>query len=246
MSSNESASLNLPPVALLGGGLATRLRPMSETIPKALVDVAGKPMALRQVELLRSKGIRQVVWCVGYLGEMIQALLGDGSAYGISIAYSFDGDRLLGTGGALKKALPLLGPEFFVLYADAYLDCDYRALFGAYRAANMPGLMTIFRNENRLDRSNVIFENGRILRYDKRNHVPKMCYIDYGLSVLRADVFKDIPDGEPWDLADIYSQMAQRGEITGYQVYHRFYEVGSLESLEEARRHFEKQNRDES
>src|ERR1043166_4324477 len=119
-----SLSLSKIPVAILAGGLATRLRPITEKIPKSLVPVAGKPFLAHQLELLHSRGIRRAVLCIGYLGEMIQRDFG-AEAFGVKLDYSFDGSKLLGTGGAIKRALPKLGEEFFVLYGDSYLPIDY-------------------------------------------------------------------------------------------------------------------------
>jgi N-acetyl-alpha-D-muramate 1-phosphate uridylyltransferase len=227
----------MPTLALLAGGLATRLRPITETIPKALVEVAGKPFVVHQIELLRRHGITKVVLCVGYLGEMIRETLGNGSAYGVNVRYSFDGPRLLGTAGALKQALPLLGDKFFILYGDSYLDCDYRAIYAAFRQSGKPGLMTVYRNDDQWDRSNVIFNDGTIHRYDKRSRTPDMRHIDYGLGLLRRSVFDVVPDDEPSDLADIYHHLAENRLLAGYEVLTRFYEIGSHEGLEETRQH---------
>src|SRR5438132_4448594 len=176
------------PVAILAGGMATRLRPITEKIPKALVTVAGEPFLAHQLRLLSSAGLRHVVVCAGHLGEMIEAEFGDGATFEMRIDYSFDGPLLLGTGGALRRALPLLGEKFFVLYGDSYLPIDYREPGRAFLASEKPALMTVFKNDGRWDTSNVWFDGKQILRYDKREPGPEMRYIDYGLGVLRADV----------------------------------------------------------
>ncbi|MBX3064501.1 MAG: nucleotidyltransferase family protein [Anaerolineae bacterium] len=224
-----------PAVAILAGGLATRLRPITETIPKALVEVADQPFIVHQLELLRRNGLTRIVLCVGYLGEQIEQVLGDGSGCGVQVSYSFDGAKLLGTAGALKKALPLLTDSFFILYGDSYLNIDYQAVYRAFRAAGQPGLMTVFRNADQWDRSNVIYADGRIVRYDKRNCVPEMQHIDYGLGILNRDVLAPVSDEQPTDLADIYRDLAAQGKLSGYEVFTRFYEIGSHEGLEETR-----------
>src|SRR6266480_3410683 len=160
------------PVAILAGGLAKRLRPITETIPKALVTIAGAPFLAHQLRLLHFAGLRRIVICAGYLGEMIEAEIGDGASFDLRIEYSFDGPRLLGTGGALKRALPLLGRRFFVLYGDSYLPIDYRKVALAFVTGGKAGLMTVYRNEDRWDGSNVQFEAGEILRYDKTKRPP--------------------------------------------------------------------------
>jgi len=224
------------PVAILAGGLATRLRPITEKIPKALVDVAGKPFVVHQLELLRARGIRRVVLCLGHLGEQVEALVGDGRAFGLEVACSYDGERLLGTGGALRRALPALGERFLVLYGDAYLDCDYAEVARRFVESGRLGLMTVFRNAGRWDESNVVYREGRILRYTKGSRDPEMEHIDYGLGGLRAEVFASYPEGAPLDLAAVYQDLLARGELAGHEVARRFYEIGSPEGLAETRR----------
>ncbi|MFZ4398117.1 MAG: sugar phosphate nucleotidyltransferase [Kiritimatiellia bacterium] len=172
------------PVAILAGGLATRLRPVTTRIPKILIDVAGRSFAEHQLTLLQRQGITRVVYCVGYLGEQVREALGDGARWGMQLEYVFDGPKLLGTGGALVRALEQLDESFFVLYGDSYLTCDFVAVAEAYRRSGKSGLMTVFRNEGAWDRSNVAFAEGRILRYDKLADAPEMRYIDYGLGIL--------------------------------------------------------------
>lgn len=221
------------PVAILAGGLATRLRPLTERVPKSLLPVAGRPFIFHQLELLRRQGIGRVVLCVGHLAGEIRSALGTGSGAGLEIEYSFDGAEPLGTGGALKQALPLLGPEFFVLNGDSYLPCPLAAIQAAYHASRRPALMTVLRNANRWDRSNVLFENGELLVYDKRSPRPDMLYIDFGLSVVSRAVFADY--AAPFiDLADIYRQLALRGELAAFEVSGRFYEIGSPQGLRDA------------
>jgi N-acetyl-alpha-D-muramate 1-phosphate uridylyltransferase len=224
------------PVAILAGGLATRLRPVTETIPKALVDIDGEPFVAHQLRLLRNTGgIELVVICAGYLGEMIREFVGDGSRLGLEVLFSFDGDRLLGTGGAIRKALPLLGDAFFVLYGDSYLPCDYRAVQTAFKASGKEALMTVYLNKGLWDTSNVEFADGRILAYDKKNLTPRMHYIDYGLGIFRASAFDAVPEGEPTDLGDLYSRLAREGRLAAFETAERFYEVGSPGGLEELR-----------
>jgi MurNAc alpha-1-phosphate uridylyltransferase len=223
------------PTAVLAGGLATRLRPATETIPKALIEIGGRPFVEYQLEWLRDQGIDRVVFCVAYRGEMVQEALGDGSRWGLSIDYVFDGDRLLGTGGALKRAVPALGAAFFVLYGDSYLSCDLPAIERSFFAASRPGLMTVLRNDDCWDRSNVLFQEGRIVRYDKENRTPDMHHIDYGLGVLTERALAPFRADEPFDLAAVYKRLLGAGELAAFEVFERFYEIGSPEGLEETR-----------
>jgi NDP-sugar pyrophosphorylase family protein len=221
------------PAAVLAGGLATRLRPITEKIPKAMVEVAGRPFIEHQLALLRRNGTRRVVLCLGHLGEQIERHLGDGSTWGLELRYSHDGDRLLGTGGALVRAAPLLGPAFWVLYGDSYMDIDYPAVLRRFRAGDHDGLMTVLHNDNQWDRSNVIFRAGRLLCYDKRAPRPEMTHVDYGVSLLRAAALAWLPADRPCDLADLYTELVAEGRMVGYEVRQRFYEIGSPRGLQE-------------
>ncbi len=247
-----SAPLEIP-VAILAGGLATRLRPITEKIPKSLIPVAGKPFLAHQLELLRSRGICRAVLCVGYLGEMIQRQFGDGSTFGVKLDYSFDssrrsdwprrsetktgaeadGPQLLGTGGALKRALPLLGMEFFVLYGDSYLPIEYRPIAEFFRRSGKLGCMTVYRNEGRYDASNVVFRDGSVVVYDKKIRLPEMHHIDYGLSLFQAAAFDAYPADKPFDLAEVMGKLVREKQLAGYEVRERFYEIGSPAGLTE-------------
>jgi NDP-sugar pyrophosphorylase family protein len=221
------------PVVILAGGLATRLRPLTEKIPKSLVEVAGHPFLEHQIALLRKNDVTEIYLCVGFLGEMIEELFGNGEQFGIQIIYSYDGDKLLGTGGAIKKVLPMLPEDFFVLYGDSYLPIDYQAVATHFRASGKPALMTVFRNDDAWDRSNVWLEEGTIRRYSKTERLPQMRYIDYGLTACSQPIFENYPAHEPFDLAIVLEKLSQRGELAGYEVHQRFYEVGSHEGIKE-------------
>lgn len=219
------------PVAILAGGLATRLRPLTERLPKSLLPVAGRPFIEWQLELLAQQGITEVVLCVGFLAGQIRDALGDGAAYGLRLRYSSDGGTALGTGGALRRALPLLGEEAFVLYGDSYLPCAFDAAQSAYEASGAPALMSVLRNENRWDRSNVLVQDGRIIEYNKHAPHAGMAHIDYGLGVVSASCLAGLCDGEPFELSDLYHQLSLRGELAGFEVRERFYEIGSWQGM---------------
>ena len=221
------------PVALLAGGMATRLRPITEKIPKLLVEVAGEPFFSHQLRLLKKSGLTKIVLCVGYLGEMIIEQYGDGSKWGVSIEYAFDGPKLLGTGGALIAALPKLGDAFYVLYGDSYLPVDYRAVGDFFLRSGKLGLMTVYENHGRYDTSNVEFTGGEIKTYDKKHRAPAMRHIDYGLGVFRAAAFDGFARDTVVDLAAVQTQLCQRRQLAGYEMRQRFYEIGSHEGLNE-------------
>jgi N-acetyl-alpha-D-muramate 1-phosphate uridylyltransferase len=224
----------LMPVVILAGGLATRMLPETERIPKALLEIEGHPFLWHQLQLLKRHGARRIVLLVGHLGEAVQEKFGDGSGLGMAIEYSYDGPALLGTAGAIRQALPLLADSFFVLYGDSYLPCDYRRVEEAFRRAGSPGLMTVYRNDGRYDGSNVEYDGNRILRYDKRDRTPAMRYIDYGLSAFDPGVFAALPAGTPCDLASVYQDLLTAGNLASFEVYERFYEIGSPEGLRDA------------
>ena len=219
-------------MAILAGGLATRLRPITEKIPKSLVPVAGRPFLAHQLEMLHARGIRRVVLCIGYLGEMIEKEFG-AEAYGVQLQYSFDGPKLLGTGGAIKRALPLLGPEFFILYGDSYLPIPYAPVAETFHRSGLPGLMTVYHNRGLYDASNVVFRDGQIAVYDKKLKLPEMHHIDYGLSVFQASVFDAYAADEAFDLAAVMGRLVQEKQLAGYEVRERFYEMGSPAGLAE-------------
>lgn len=220
-------------VAILAGGQAKRLRPMTETTPKSLLELNGEPFAVHQLRLLRLKGIRRVVMCVGHLGRLIQKAIGDGAGLGIEVDYSFDGPTLLGTAGAVKSALTKLGDSFFVLYGDSYLPCDYAAIARGFEDSGAMALMTVFRNEGKWDASNVEFEKGKILAYSKTERTPGMRHIDYGLGVFRSEAFDQVPEAKTYDLAELYADLLGRRQLAAYEVRERFYEIGSPAGLRE-------------
>jgi NDP-sugar pyrophosphorylase family protein len=221
------------PVAILAGGLAMRLRPATEKIPKSLLEVNGEPFIAHQLRLLKANGVTRVVLCVGFLGEMVRDVVKDGQAFGMEVKYSFDGPSLLGTAGALKRSLPLLGRAFLTLYGDSYLLCDYAGVAKAFEESGKQALMTVFHNEGQWDTSNVEFENGRILAYNKKVRTPRMKYIDYGLGAFTAKAFERVPPEKAFDLADLYQAILADGELAGMDIAQRFYEIGSPEGLAE-------------
>lgn len=227
------------PVAILAGGLAKRLHPMTLTIPKSLVSIAGEPFIVHQLRLLRREGVDRVIICAGYLGEMIADFIGDGRKFGLDVVYSFDGGVPRGTGGALRHALSLLGSKFFVLYGDTYLDIAFAPILLAFKRSGAPALMTVFCNNGRWDTSNASFD-GDLVRYNKRKPEPDMKYIDYGLGILTEKPLLEhedkmrLKDTEAFDLADVYERLAASGQLAGYEALHRFYEIGTFSGCAEA------------
>lgn len=223
----------MPTVALLAGGLATRMRPATLKLAKSMLPVAGEPMLGHQLHLLAGQGVQRVVLCCGYLEEQLQAYAGDGSAWGLQVRYSSDGAQLLGTGGALHRALPLLGSRFAVMYGDSFLPTDLGAVWRAFLDSGRQGLMTVFRNDGLWDTSNVWFTKGRIAAYSKSQRMPSMRHIDYGLNCFVSEVFAPWPAEARFDLADVHATLLARDQLAGYEVQERFYEIGSPAGLAE-------------
>jgi NDP-sugar pyrophosphorylase family protein len=225
--------------AILCGGLATRLRPLTEKTPKSLVEVAGKFFVDWQLTLLARKGIRHVVLCLGYMGEEVERVVGNGEQWGLKVDYSYDGPQLQGTAGALGKARGYLNDPFWVLYGDSYLDFDYQGASDYFeqKGKGKLGLMTVFANRNRWDKSNVVFKNGHISSYDKTKQTSEMDHIDYGATILRLSAF-DLIRKTPYDLAHLYTQLVDSDLMLGYEVAERFYEIGSYEGIANAARYF--------
>ena len=195
------------PVAILAGGLAKRLRPITETIPKALVEVAGRPFIEWQLDYLHSQGVTHIVLCLGYLGEQVENLIGD---------------------------------AFFVFYGDSYLPIGFVDVEKCFLAHDQPTLMTVLKNGDRWDRSNVLFSEGKLIEYNKHAPSENMAYIDYGLGVLSADVLLDYPEDQAFDLAELYHRLSLDGRLAGYEVFERFYEIGSLEGLKETEEYLQR------
>lgn len=222
---------------VLAGGAGTRMRPLTEEMPKALVPVLGKPFADWQLELVAERGVERVLYSVGYRGEMIREHVGDGGRFGLEVGYVDEGQHLRGTGGALRLALDLgeLEEAFFVLYGDSYLPVDFGAVERAWEQTPLPALMTVFRNDGQWDRSNAIYDDGRVVLYDKdrpADRVEEMHWIDYGLSILSREVVAErVPPNGVTDLADLMRELSVEGKLAGFEVSERFYEAGSPEGL---------------
>lgn len=227
------------PCVILAGGVGTRMRPIAERIPKALIPVKGRPFAELQLEWLRSQGTERVVYSIGFLGDMLRVHVGDGTRFGLRVDYVEDGDELRGTAGALRVVVDsgLVTDAFMVLYGDSYLTVDLRRVEQAFHNSALPALMTVLRNENRWEASNAIVRDGRVVLYDKARPDPvasEMAWIDYGLSVLtRQVILEAVPAGVVVDLADVMRDLSSAGRLAAYEVTHRFYEIGSPQGLAE-------------
>lgn len=227
---------------ILAGGLATRMRPVTESIPKSLIPVLGRPFIDLQLDWLKRNGVQSVVLSIGYKGEQIRSHVGDGSAWGIKVTYVDESNNLRGTGGALRLALDngVLEERFFVVYGDSYLPLDLRPVWQAFLASGKAALMTVFKNAGAWEKSNVIFENGVLKLYDKSAPPDdaRFQYVDYGLSLFSSDTISHyIPPNVVMDLAAVMSRLSLEGQLAGYEVFERFYEIGSPTGLADLEQH---------
>lgn len=222
-------------IAVLAGGLGTKLRPMTEEMPKCMIPIRNKPFLQYQIELFKQNNIKDIVLCIGYKSEKVMDRFGDGSEFDVNIRYSVEDEGLLGTAGALKKAAPLLDEVFLLIYGDSYLMLNFKRVLDYFRKRNKLGLMVVYKNVNKYGRSDVALENGYIGVYDKNRQTGGMVYINYGLSALRKKALNSVPDGKTMSLQDFYKILIERRELLAYEVCSRFYEVGSFEGLKEFR-----------
>lgn len=218
---------------ILAGGLGTRLTPLTNSIPKAMVPVCGRPFLTYQLEYLVHHGIRDVILCVGYLGHRVESYFGDGHRFGVAIRYGYDGDRLLGTAGAIKNIEHYLADTFFVTYGDSYTVVDFASIMDGFVKRGSLGLMVVLKNEGRWDDSNVVLDGEHVGAYDKRHRDPRMQYIDFGVSAFRRQAFHDVPTGVPVDLDHVYQRLIAQRQLLAYETNHRFYEIGSFGGLRE-------------
>lgn len=220
-------------IVVLAGGLATRMRPITEEIPKALIEVKGRPFIDHQLELFKQNGITDVLFCIGYRGQQIINRCGDGSRFGLNVEYSDEGDKLMGTAGALKKAEQLLQDNFMVIYGDSYLTTDFQRVANFFNEHDKTGLMTVFKNTLEYHPSNAAVIDDLIVKYDKETPTPDMKYVDYGLNMFRKSILDYIPADEVMQLEQLHQELIQEKQLLAFEVQERFYEIGSAKGLKD-------------
>ena len=233
------------PVVILAGGIASRLYPITKKIPKSLININGKPFIHHQLKLLRQKHVKDVIICLGTFGERIETFVGNGLWWDLNVRYSHDGSPLLGTGGAVKNALHLLPDVFFVMYGDSYLDIDLTELEKKYHTEKKSILMTVYRNDNKNDKSNILVKDSKIISYDKVNPTKEMKHIDYGISIVHKSVF-DSYNGV-FDLATVFHDYIKKDQVSCFETITPFFEIGSFKGIERLKQHIgDKNDRDSS
>lgn len=220
-------------VAILAGGQATRLRPLTEETPKSMVEIQGRPFLEYQLELLRRNSIQDIVLCIGYRGEQIESYFGNGKRFGVNIRYSYEREQLLGTAGALKNAGSLLEDIFFTMYGDSYLFLDFAEVMSYFKSENKLGLMTVYKNCDRYDRSNTVVEGNLVTKFSQKEKAKDMVYIEYGANIFKKEVLNYIPEKQPYSLNEVFLGLIDKRGLLAYEVKERFYQIGSPQGLEE-------------
>lgn len=223
---------------ILAGGLGTRLLPLTSTVPKSLVSVAGRPFIAWQLERLRASGIDDVIVCAGHFGERIAAFLGDGARFGVRARFAFDGPTPLGTAGALRGALPWLDSTFVVTYGDSYLEFDYSSLLRDLDAhPEAEATLAVYENRGAFDTSNVALDGDWVARYAKGACDPGLDHIDYGAMAMRRRVIERLPGHGPFGLDALQAELASAHSLRALRQSQRFYEIGSKSGLAELESH---------
>ena len=230
-------------IVILCGGIAIRLFPLTKKIPKSLIRFAGKPFLEYQLELLKKNGIFDIVLCIGYKGEQIKKYFKDGRKFGLKIKYSSDKKKLLGTGGALKKAENLLEDSFLVMWGDSYLPFNFQKAIKFFKKSNKPGMMIVFKNLNKYEPSNVEVKNNLVKSYSKKRKTKKMKYIDYGISIYRKEVLKHLPKNQICDLTKLQQALIKKRQLLAYPAEKRFYQIGSPDGLEELKNYIKRKTK---
>ena len=227
-------------VVILAGGLGSRMRSHAPDLPKALIPISNRPFIEYQLDLLAAQGLKDVLICAGYLGGLIEDHVGNGRKWQVDVQYSHETpDRLLGTGGAVVNALPMLGETFFTLYGDSYLPTNYSAIIEAFNRSSDDSIMAVYRNEGQWDASNVSVENGMVSLYSKSAPADQVDHIDYGITGFHRchiEAYKDAT--MPLDLATIQGDLAAQGCMRAFEAHERFYEIGKPEGLAELETYF--------
>lgn len=247
MNEDELKQLLSPvPFLVLVGGMGSRLGNAAADRAKCMVDVGGEPFVSHMLKLLKEKGAQKVVLLTGHKGEQVREFVKDGKAFDLEVTYSDDGQSALGTGGAVKKAASELSGTVAVMYGDSYLDIPMSSILQRFEKCAQSGLMTVIQNHDAVSKqkSNVEYDAKRTLikAYSKKNPTDVMTYIDYGLSFFDADVLKKFSQDGEFDLGEIFTKQAEAGQLAGYEVQRRFYDINTPESLIETRASLSRNN----
>jgi NDP-sugar pyrophosphorylase family protein len=223
----------IPSVAILMGGLGTRIQALSSSTPKSLIKIASRPFIDWQLDYLEDQGVQDVVLCLGHLGQDIENHIHNHPRKKLNIKLSYDGPKPLGTGGAIINALHLLTEDFFVIYGDSYFSESFslKKMYEVYQQSSIPACMAIFHNQQNFDRSNVDFDQAPFIQYKKSKKQNSMEWIDYGISILSKKLLEPLPKALGIDLADFFQEISYKNQMIGFPATERFYEIGSYEGI---------------
>ena len=220
-------------ILIICGGLGTRLYPITKNLPKSLIEINNRPFIYWQLKYIEQQGFKDIHLCLGNMGEMVEEAVKKFKLINLNITFSYDGDKLLGTGGAIVNALSNVTDDLFIQYGDSYLPVNYKKIQNSYLSNDKKILMSIIKNNNKWDKSNVIYKDSKLLEYNKKNYSDNMEYIDYGLSIVSKTIFESYNQKETIDLADIFQKASINSQIIGYEVSEKFYEIGSKEGIKD-------------
>jgi len=230
-------------IVVLCGGKATRLYPLTKKIPKSMIKFERKPFLEHQLDLFKKNRIFDIVLCVGYKAEQIKKYFGNGKNFGVEIKYSSDKKKLLSTGGALKKAENLLEDSFLVMWGDSYLPFNFQKAIKFFKKFDKFGAMTVFKNLNKYEPSNVEVEKNLVKSYSKKRKTKKMKYIDYGVSIFKKEALKFIPKNKVYDLTKLQQTLIKKKQLLAYPAEKRFYQIGSPDGLEEFKNYIKRKTK---
>lgn len=230
---------------VLAGGLGTRMSRFTSDIPKALIPVNGVPFLEFQLRQLENSGINKVTLCIGYKGEMIEDFVANRVNLNIEIQCIYDGDQLLGTGGALRTVLELgeLDEVFMLTYGDSYLTCDYREIHSSFTPDKFDALMVVQSNILGYEKSNVAVKGDQVSHYSKTTQSENMNWIDYGLSILKSSVIAElVPFSASYDLGMLFEKLSISGRLQACETQERYYEIGSETGLNDLEKFLNKRD----
>ncbi len=223
-------------VVILAGGLGTRLRPITEKMPKPMAPVMGEPFLHWQLKDLKRQGYQRVLLLTAYLGEQIEQHFGDGSKYGMQITYSREPSPL-GTGGALRHALSKLENEFFLLNGDSFLMAPLDQMALTFHKSTCSAMISTYSHQPTHPPMPVIpnleCQGGRVIRYEKDAGPEKGFHqIDSGVYLLKRSILGSRPEGI-FALADLWPPLIAEGSLAAFGVDDRFYDIGTMDRLAE-------------
>lgn len=229
--------MTIKQAVIMAGGKGTRLRPVTNNLPKAMVPANDKPFLEHLLIMLKKRGVTDIVLCVSYLGEQIKSYFGDGTKFGLNIVYSYDGEELLGTGGALKKTESLLNNSFFFINGDVYYDLDYRKIAEEFEKNPTLGLMVVYHNRDKITQNNVIVQKGKLLRYDRDRIDPKLNEVDGSVYVFKKEILDMLPEGKSALEIETFQKLIDSNQFRVYMPENRYYTNGTPEKLKLFEKH---------